>query len=116
MMEPVLHTMREELRAIEQKLALYSDSLMGTAYVIRLFPGMYLMPEGPPHATTYSARGITDGVMMYSAEGAARVVADCRKAYPVEFANCGYIHIVGALHSERDELLRLLDLCEGAAA
>jgi hypothetical protein len=113
-MEPVLHSMREELRAIEQKLVLYRDSLSGTPYVIRLFPGMYLMPEGPPHATTYSARGITDGVMMYSAEGAARVVADCRKAYPDEFADCGYMHIVGALESERDELIRTLDLMESA--
>lgn len=115
-MEPVIHTMREELRAIEQKLALYSHTLIGTPYVVKLFPGMYLVPEGAPHATTYSARGITDGVMMYSAEGAARVVADCRKAYPVEFADCRAVHIVDALRAERDDVARLLEMIEGVPA
>lgn len=115
-MEPVLHTMREELRAIEQKLALYSDSLIGTPYVIRQFPGMYLVSDGDSHASTYSARGITDGVMMYSEEGAARVVAYCRKAYPLGFATCRAMHIVDALRAERDEVKQLLEMIEGAAA
>lgn len=113
-MEPILHAVREELRAIEQKLALYSDSLMGTPYVIRLFPGAYMTFDRDERA--YAGRSITAGVMMYDAENAAYVVKHIREAYPALARDCGYMHIVGALHSERDELLRLLDLCEGATA
>lgn len=113
-MEPVLHTMREELRAIEQKLALYSRSLIGTPYVVKLFPGMYLVPDADGNG--YSARGIVDGVTMYSAESAASAVALCRNAYPVEFCDCRAVHIVDALRAEREQLLRLLELCEEATA
>lgn len=113
-MEPVIHTMREELRAIEQKLALYSHTLIGTPYVVKLFPGMYLVPDADGNG--YSARGITDGVMMYSAESAASAVALCRNAYPVEFADCRAVHIVDALRAEREDVARLLGMFEGVAA
>lgn len=107
----ITHTetlLRTELRAIEGKLGLYDSMLIGTPFVVELFPGLYLVPEGTPDAPVYSARGIVDGVMMYSAEGAARAVAACVQAYPHEFAECRAVHVVDALRTERESLRDLL--------
>lgn len=110
--ENVTHQLNDELRQIDERLATYGRSLIGAPYVVRLFPGMYLVPD----AGGYRAAGITDGVMMYSAEGAARAVAHCRTSYPLEMAECCAVHINDALRAERAAVVALLDMLEGTAA
>jgi hypothetical protein len=110
--ENVTHQLNDELRQIDERLATYGRSLIGAPYVVQLFPGLYLVPC----AEGYRAAGITDGVMMYSAEGAARAIEHCRTAYPRAFYECRIMHMNDALRDERAAVVALLEMMEGAAA
>ena len=95
----IVGSVNAQIAEIDERLAMLKGVIFECNSVVRVFPGLYLVPKG----AGYGVGAITAGVVSWSPSNAAKMAEEAQKQSPEAKA----VYLVDALNEERAVLVAL---------